>query len=169
MIFSGNLSTKFYNPEKTSSSKTGYTNMQSLTQYYSFVRLKKYDFTGYTHFLIKLRGDGRSYMFNLNTSGEESETRTYMYSYPIFTRGGPYWQTIKIPFSKFMQVSQSRLTDRQARFHPIDVKNIGITVMDTVDGDFRLEIESIAVLCDIEAFEDIAYESYKVEKFVANT
>jgi hypothetical protein len=39
---------------------TGYANIQSKTQLKSFYRIKNLDLNDWTHFLIKLRGDGRT-------------------------------------------------------------------------------------------------------------
>ena len=59
-LFSGVLSTEFDKPERMKAIYTGYANIQSKTMYRSFYRLKQFDFNNWTHFLIKLRGDGRN-------------------------------------------------------------------------------------------------------------
>ena len=96
-------------------------------------------------------------------------THNNCHSYPIYTRGGPYWQYVKIPFSKFVNTSHGRVSDRQHRFSPIDVRNIGITCMDNNDGPFSLELDYIGVVRDDNFFEECAYETYRVPKYVSNT
>ena len=148
---------------------TGFANMSSVTRFKSFKRETRIDLKQYTHFLVRARGDGRSYMLVLNTPDYHTLTFTYMHSYPLFTRGGPYWQLAKIPFSKFFHVTHSRVSDRQFRFVPDRVKNIGVTCMDGVPGPFHLELDFIGVVKDNEFKEDIAYETYRIPKYVANT
>lgn len=143
--------------------------MTSITQSRSFFRQARFDFRQYNHFLMRVRGDGRAYMIVLSTPEHFTLTHTYHHSYPLFTRGGPYWQWAKIPFSKFYHVSHSRVSDRQYRLHANRVRNIGITCMDGVPGPFRLEIDFIGVVRDNESKEEFAYEMYRIPKYVANT
>jgi len=120
--------------------------------------------------MLKVRGDGRSYMFILSTPDYYDLTWTYMYCYPIYTHGGPYWQHVKIPFSKFFHVTHGRISDRQVRFPVHNVRNIGISCMDANEGPFCLEIDNICVYKDNECKEDIAYETYKLPiKYISNT
>lgn len=148
---------------------TGYANMQSITQLGSFMRKRNFNFRNYNCFLLKIRGDGRSYMLVLNTPEYYTATYTFAHSYPLYTRGGPYWQYAKIPFSKFFHVTHGRVADKQYRLLTDRIRNIGITCMDGVQGPFQLEIDFIAVLKDDEETEDFAYETYKVPKFITNT
>jgi NADH dehydrogenase [ubiquinone] 1 alpha subcomplex assembly factor 1 len=168
-LFHGYLSTELDKPEKTRSAYAGYANIQSLTKYRSFKREEPFDLDQYTHFLIKVRGDGRSYMMLLSQMHTFDMTETYMFAYPLYTRGGPYWQHAKIPFSKFFHLSQGRISDVQYPFSKKQIKNIGFTCMDDVDGPFSLELDFIGVLRDNEFTEEFAYETYRTEKFVANT
>jgi NADH dehydrogenase [ubiquinone] 1 alpha subcomplex assembly factor 1 len=167
--FCGYLSRKFDKPEATKALYTGYANIQSLPQYWSFSRQKNLDFKGFTHFLLKIRGDGRTYAMVLNTPEAFSETLFNTHTTPIYTRGGPYWQYVKVPFSKFFHASHGRVSDKQFRFSPTAVKTIGLTLMDHNEGPFSLEIDSIAVVKDEASNEEFAYEMYQVEKYIANT
>ncbi len=168
-LFHGYLSNEFDKPEKMRAIYTGYVNIQSKNLYKSFYRTKRFNLTDYTHFVIKLRGDGRNYMLTLNTPFHFTLTHTYMHMYPIYTRGGPYWQHVKIPFSKFFHVTHGRVSDKQYRFMPVDVRNLGITCMDGVEGQFQLELDFIGVVRDIENYEEFAYEKYQIPKYISNT
>jgi NADH dehydrogenase [ubiquinone] 1 alpha subcomplex assembly factor 1 len=168
-LFSGYLSNEYDKPEKMRAIYTGYANMQSLTQLRSFFRKKYFDFKEYNCFLLKIRGDGRTYMMVLNTPDYHTNTYNYLHMYPLHTRGGPYWQYAKIPFSKFFHANFGRVADIQYRFFADSVRNIGITCMDGIEGNFQLEIDSISVLRDDEETEEFAYEMYKIPKYIANT
>lgn len=148
---------------------TGYANMTSHPQFKSFYRKKVFDLTDYTHFRLRVRGDGRNYMFILKNQHHFHETATYLVMHPIYTHGGPYWQEVCIPFSKFFQVSHGRVADRQHRFVCDDLANFGITCMDGVEGPFSLELDSLSVYKDTVMMENLAYETYKIPKYIANT
>lgn len=50
----------------------------------------------YSHIVLRVRGDGRSYMLNIATMGYYDIMWNDVYSYALFTRGGPYWQLSKV-------------------------------------------------------------------------
>lgn len=169
-LFSGHLSNDFDKPEKMKAISTGYVNMSSHTRFKSFKRVERFHmYDDFTHFLLKIRGDGRNYMLVLNTPQHFTVTYTHTHMYPLYTRGGPYWQYAKIPFAKFFHNSHGRISDRQYRIMPGDVRNIGITLMDGIDGPFHLEIDYIGVLRDNNDSEEFAYETYKTPKYISNT
>ncbi|GCC21292.1 hypothetical protein chiPu_0019759, partial [Chiloscyllium punctatum] len=124
--------------------------------------IKKYhDLTNFNTLHIRLRGDGRPWMVNISSEMYFSHQKDDLYSYFLFTRGGPYWQDVKIPFSKFFLSSRGRIQDNQ---HPLwldKISTIGFTLGDKVDGPFQLEIDFIAVYNDRAHTEEFAYETYK--------
>ena len=168
-LFKGFLRSDFDKPEKTKATYTGYANITSKPNYKAFYRKKLMDLTDYTHFRLKIRGDGRNYMLLIKNDSHFQETQTYLVMHPIYTHGGPYWQELRIPFGKFFQVSHGRISDRQFRFNADDVASLGVTCMDGVEGPFSLEFESISVYKDNQMMEELAYETYKVPKYIANT
>jgi NADH dehydrogenase [ubiquinone] 1 alpha subcomplex assembly factor 1 len=62
----------------------------------SFKRDSYFDWRMYSHIVIRVRGDGRSYMLNISTMGYYDIMWNDIYSYVLFTRGGPYWQLSKV-------------------------------------------------------------------------
>ena len=62
----------------------------------SFKRTAPYDFTDYTHMLIRARGDGRAYHMAINMKREWDIQWNDQYQFVLFTRGGPYWQVSKV-------------------------------------------------------------------------
>ena len=55
-----------------------------------------FDWSPYTHLTMKVRGDGRSYNVNLHTYTDIDITWHDLWQFPLYTRGGPYWQTVKV-------------------------------------------------------------------------
>ena len=59
-----------------------------------------YDFTEFTHLVMRFRGDGRAYLlgfsvdYGLNIFSDLSKMD--LYNFALFTRGGPYWQIAKV-------------------------------------------------------------------------
>lgn len=45
---------------------------------------------------IRLRGDGRSYLLNITCSGYYDLMWNDVYTYPLYTRGGPHWQLTRV-------------------------------------------------------------------------
>ena len=60
--FVGILSTEYNKPEQTKATYTGYANVMSLTQFTRLGRVININLHQFTHFYLKLRGDGRTYM-----------------------------------------------------------------------------------------------------------
>lgn len=62
----------------------------------SFQRKAYYDWTSYNTMVVRVRGDGRPYMINLTCDGFFDINWMDMYSYILYTRGGPHWQTTRV-------------------------------------------------------------------------
>lgn len=140
----------------------GYCNITTVPKQKSFKREVNHDWTPYTHLILRVRGDGRCYALNISTRGIFDLTWNDMYHYVLYTRGGPYWQYVKVPFSKFIFSSKGRLQDDQVAIGLDDVKAFGITCADDISGHFRLEIDYIGLECDEYHQEEFAYETYDV-------
>jgi NADH dehydrogenase [ubiquinone] 1 alpha subcomplex assembly factor 1 len=81
-----------HDPSNPRGQYTGYVNMRSLSRIKSFKRKENICLYKWTHFLFKVKGDGRTYTIILNTPGQSNLTANNVHTYALFTRGGPYWQ-----------------------------------------------------------------------------
>ncbi|XP_014470793.1 PREDICTED: complex I intermediate-associated protein 30, mitochondrial [Dinoponera quadriceps] len=157
-IFSGILSNRL--PKDGRIKYSGYCNITTTPKYKSFKREIYHDWSEYTHLILRIRGDGRTYGINLNNRGFYDLTWNDLYHYVLYTRGGPYWQYVKIPFSKFVFSSKGRIQDKQNPVLLFEIANLGITLADDIPGHFRLEIDYIGLECDKYNEEETAYEGY---------
>ncbi|XP_051503360.1 complex I intermediate-associated protein 30, mitochondrial [Myxocyprinus asiaticus] len=110
---------------------------------------------------MRIRGDGRPWMVNISAETSFSHQSDDIYSYFLYTRGGPYWQDVKIPFTKFFLSSQGRIQDDQHVLWLEKVNSIGFTFGDKADGPFQLEIDITALCNDHTHTGEFAYELYK--------
>ncbi|XP_062379017.1 complex I intermediate-associated protein 30, mitochondrial [Sardina pilchardus] len=140
---------------------SGYCSMRSKQLFASFQRKKHLDLSSFNTLHLRIRGDGRPWMINIRPQTFFSHQRVDVYSYFLYTRGGPYWQDVKIPFSKFFLTSGGRIQDAQHYLALDRINTIGFTLGDKADGPFQLEIDYIGVCSDPAHTEDYAYEVYK--------
>ncbi|XP_071600818.1 complex I intermediate-associated protein 30, mitochondrial [Heliangelus exortis] len=155
----GTLNTEV--PRDGETKYSGYCSMRSKPLLGSFARKKYYDWSNFNSLYLRVRGDGRPWMVNIYTDPYFSHQKDDLYNYFMFTRGGPYWEEIKIPFSKFFLSSRGRVQDNQ---HPLwldKISTLGFTIGDKVDGPFQLEIDFIGLINDRAHTEEFAYETYE--------
>lgn len=117
----------------------------------------------YNTFEIRYRGDGRRYFIVINTADPLNDLSYYdNYAYPIYTRGGPYWQTARIPFSKFIFNYKSFTQDIQDSLPIYSIKFVSVVLHDKVDGPFSLEIDYMGLRFESRAHKEVSpYENYK--------
>ncbi|NWX81941.1 CIA30 protein, partial [Nothoprocta ornata] len=154
----GTLNTEV--PRDGETQYSGYCSMRSRPLVGSFGKKKYFDWSNFNCLYLRVRGDGRPWMINIYTDPYFSHHKDDLYSYFMFTRGGPYWEDIKIPFSKFFLSSRGRIQDNQ---HPIwldKISTLGFTLGDKVNGPFQLEIDFIGLINDRAHTEEFAYEKY---------
>ncbi|XP_012255267.2 complex I intermediate-associated protein 30, mitochondrial [Athalia rosae] len=164
-LFSGHLDTRL--PKTGDIKRAGYCNIKTVRARKSFKREANYDWNPYNHLVMRVRGDGRSYLLNISTAGYFDLMWHDVYHYVLYTRGGPYWQYVKIPFSKFFFASKGRVQDKQEPIPLDSIVNFGITAGDKVTGPFHLEIDYIGVIYDPNHKEEFAYEMYRTDKNIA--
>ncbi|XP_036323109.1 complex I intermediate-associated protein 30, mitochondrial [Rhagoletis pomonella] len=151
--------------------RTGYANIRTKRVRRSFKRESTYDWTQYNTLVMKVRGDGRNYLINLHTEGYFDLQWNDVYHFVLFTRGGPHWQIVKIPFSKFFLSSKGRIQDKQGPIRLDRVTHFGLSVgaKNNMDGPFKLEMEYIGLEFDPNRREEFAYEMYKTDKYIVAT
>uniref|UniRef100_A0A8C3KH45 Complex I intermediate-associated protein 30, mitochondrial n=1 Tax=Calidris pygmaea TaxID=425635 RepID=A0A8C3KH45_9CHAR len=130
----GTLNTEV--PRDGETKYSGYCSMRAKPLVGSFARKKYYDWSNFNSLFLRVRGDGRPWMVNIYTDPYFSHQKDDLYNYFMFTRGGPYWEEIK-------------------------VSTLGFTIGDKVDGPFQLEIDFIGLLNDRAHTEEFAYEKYE--------
>lgn len=62
----------------------------------SFNRKKHYDWSPFNTLHLRVRGDGRPWMINIAAETYFSHQKDDIYCYFLYTRGGPYWQEVKV-------------------------------------------------------------------------
>lgn len=159
LLFQGNLNTDI--PRDGQTVRSGYCALRTLNKYGSFNRKLQIDLTPFNMLHLRIKGDGRAYMVNIYTHSYFSLTHDDVWSYFMFTRGGPYWQTVNIPFAKFFLSSKGRVQDKQS---PVDLERVtafGLTMADAINGEFTLELDSISASYDATETEEFVYEEYR--------
>lgn len=157
-IFSGNLDYRV--PKDGKIHNAGYCALRTARFRKSFKRETNLNWEHYTHLVMRVRGDGRIYMINIGNKGFYDLRWNDLYNYVLFTRGGPYWQFVKIPFSKFFLSNHGRVQDSQFPLPLDNITSFGIIASDQIPGPFKLEIDYIGVEKDPVDPEVFAYEMY---------
>ncbi|XP_055615975.1 complex I intermediate-associated protein 30, mitochondrial [Toxorhynchites rutilus septentrionalis] len=168
-LFHGNLESRV--PKDGRIKRSGYANINSQRIRKSFKRDAFYEWEQYNTLVLKVRGDGRSYLINLASEGSFDILWNDIYHFILYTRGGPHWQIVRIPFSKFFLSSKGRVQDIQGRVPLNRITSVGFSVgaRGGHDGQFRLEFDYIGVEFDPANQEEFAYEMYKQQKYIVGT
>ncbi|XP_058443526.1 complex I intermediate-associated protein 30, mitochondrial [Malaya genurostris] len=168
-LFHGKLESRV--PKDGRIKRSGYANIKSQRIRKSFKRDAFYDWEQYNTLVLKVRGDGRSYLINLASEGYYDILWNDIYHYVLYTRGGPHWQIARIPFSKFFLASKGRVQDSQGPVPLNRVTSVGFSVgaKGGHEGAFRLEFDYIGLEYDPSHNEEFAYEMYKQQKFIVAT
>nr|XP_034351126.1 complex I intermediate-associated protein 30, mitochondrial isoform X2 [Arvicanthis niloticus] len=82
-------------PQDGDSNQSGYCAMISRIPRGAFERKLSYDWSQFNTLYLRVRGDGRPWMVNIKQDTDFIQRKNQIYSYFMFTRGGPYWQEIK--------------------------------------------------------------------------
>uniref|UniRef100_A0A8C9HXX3 Complex I intermediate-associated protein 30, mitochondrial n=1 Tax=Piliocolobus tephrosceles TaxID=591936 RepID=A0A8C9HXX3_9PRIM len=83
-------------PQDGESARSGYCAMISRIPRGAFERKLSYDWSQFNTLYLRVRGDGRPWMVNIKEDTDFLQRTNQMYSYFMFTRGGPYWQEVKL-------------------------------------------------------------------------
>lgn len=161
-LFTGVLDNRL--PEDGMTMNSGFVGIigPSAPRWHPFQRETRWDWTQFNSLEIKYRGDGRKYQIVVNTGTYTSDLEHYdSHSFFLHTRGGPYWQTLRIPFHRFIFTFKNFVQDFQAGVPRHRVKFVAVTLQDKVDGPFALEIDYIGLIDHTSSLDaDTAYEGY---------
>jgi len=163
-VFRGNINTDI--PKDGVIKSAGYCNIRSPKNMISFKRVRPYEWDLYTHLLLAVRGDGRVYQVILHMDRYYDLQWNDQYNYPLYTRGGPYWQLTKIPFGKFYLSGKGRVQDKQEAPQLDRISSLGITIADSNPGTFNLEVDFIGLVYDANHVDTFEYEMYPVSPTV---
>lgn len=95
--------------------------------------------SGYEGFLIRVKGDGRTYQFRVRTDGQFSDVS---YQAEFKTKPGE-WLTANIPFKSLKPTFRGRAVPDAPVLKPENIQQIGFFLGDKRQGSFRMEIESV--------------------------
>ncbi|XP_014216296.1 complex I intermediate-associated protein 30, mitochondrial [Copidosoma floridanum] len=160
-LFHGFIDTKV--PHDGYLKRTGWANIRMAPKKTFITRSEAHDFDPYTHIVFRVRGDGRVYAVNLHYKNIYDVCMYDTFHYFIWTRGGPYWQYVKIPFSRFVFAYKGRV---QVTHKPVPkelISSVSFTLADNITGPFKLEIDYIGVQYDPNHEEESAYETYSFD------
>jgi len=89
--------------------------------------------------LVRVRGDGKRYDFNLRTN-----VRIMAGSYRTkFETNADAWQEIYLPFSAFVPTSFGRVRNDLPALDPCKIRSFGLLISDKQAGSFALEVDWI--------------------------
>jgi monofunctional biosynthetic peptidoglycan transglycosylase len=88
--------------------------------------------------VVRVRGDGRNYNFNLYA---QNNLGGYSYRQSFKTKKGE-WVEVKLPLDKFTATWRGRVFPNQ-KLDPRKVTGVGILLGDKKPGQFKLEVEWI--------------------------
>jgi len=107
-------------------------------------RPRDWDTAGATAFVLRVRGDGKRYRFNVRTPGHPAAFR---YEAPLEPPAG-VWTEVDIPLARLSGKVFGRRVPVIAPPDPGRIHSLGFMISDGQDGPFRLEIDWIAVKCE---------------------
>lgn len=89
---------------------------------------------------IEVRGDGRTYKFDVRQSNVRMMAGAYQQDFKT-TEG--QWETIRLPLEDFKLYSFGRLISGAPEIAPTRIESIGVSLSDENPGPFQLEMRSI--------------------------
>jgi monofunctional biosynthetic peptidoglycan transglycosylase len=107
-------------------------------------RPKEWDLGASAGIMLKIRGDGGRYKFNLRT---DAAFDGILYVAPFETTAGK-WQTVRLPFDRFRASFRGRAMPDAALLDPSRIVSLGLLISDKQAGPFRLEIAWIGTYAE---------------------
>ena len=92
--------------------------------------------TGLATFVLRVRGDGRSYKFSART-GAGFDTPLYQLA---FTTKRGEWEEHRLAFSDFVPTFRGRMLTDVPPLNPAKINSVGVLISDKQEGPFKLEV-----------------------------
>jgi hypothetical protein len=92
-------------------------------------------------FLLRVRGDGKTYKFTVRTSDGFDGIQYQSH----FTATAGEWTDVRLPLREFVATFRGRKVPFAASLDPAKVRAIGLTISDKQAGPFELLIDRIAI------------------------
>ena len=101
----------------------------------------RHDLAGSNAFVVRVRGDGRSYKFTART---DPSFDSAIYQCVFATKKGE-WEEHRLPFKQFIPTFRGRVLAGEPPLDPAKVTSVGFLISDKQDGPFQLEVAWIKV------------------------
>lgn len=96
----------------------------------------RHDLAGSDAFVVRVRGDGRSYKFTARTD-PGFDSAIYQ---SVFTTKKGEWEEHRLPFKQFIPTYRGRVLTGEPPLDPAKVTSVGFLISDKQDGPFQLEV-----------------------------
>ncbi|MHC4975794.1 MAG: CIA30 family protein [Planctomycetota bacterium] len=97
-------------------------------------------FAGSGGVAIRVRGDGRTYIFDVRTMGMRNSATSFQREFRTLEG---VWMDITLPFDSFVLKSYGRPLSSRETITPSSIVSVVITLADSIEGRFDLEVRSI--------------------------
>ena len=101
----------------------------------------RHDLAGSDAFVVRVRGDGRSYKFTARTD-PSFDSAIYQC---VFTTKKGEWEEHRLPFKQFIPTFRGRVLSGEPPLEAAKVTSVGFLISDKQDGPFQLEVAWIKV------------------------
>ena len=102
---------------------------------------RDWDTAGATAFVLRVRGDGRTYKFTLRT-GDAFDGIQYQ---ARFTPPAGEWSEQRLPVASFVPTFRGRTVPGAPPLDPARIRSLGLMISDKQAGPFELLVDSIGV------------------------
>ena len=96
----------------------------------------RHDLAGCDAFVIRVRGDGRSYKFTART---DRSFDSAIYQTAFTTKKGE-WEEHRLPLKQFVPTFRGRVLSGEPPLDPAKVTSVGFLISDKQEGPFQLEV-----------------------------
>ena len=102
---------------------------------------KRHDLSGFSGIVLRMRGDGRRYVFRLRTT---TEFDGVSYQAKLQPESG-VWQDIFVSFDQFEPFFRGRRVEGHPSLDVSNIQTFGLLIADRQEGLFQLELASVSV------------------------